>query len=140
MPKRLELASNGPNLSATQERALLALLSEKTILAASEACGVPYRTLTRWLADSDFRAEYQRRLDDLVEAATSSLKRSLSGAVDVLMEIAEDREAPPGARISAARALLENGLRYTELTDLSRRLEAIESAISEDKDTNLRTL
>lgn len=134
MPKRenrLEMASNGRILSAAQERALTALLSERTILAASQAAKIPYRTMTRWLADEEFKAEYQQRLDELVEAASSSLKRSLSGAVDVLREIAEDGEAPPGARISAARTLLENGLRYTETMDVLRRLEDIENAIKD---------
>ena len=70
-------------------------------------------------------------MDALVADASLDLQRSLSGAVAVLREIAENSEAPPAARISAARALLENGLRYSELTDVLRRLEVIEDAIAD---------
>lgn len=136
MIKRPEVAENDRILTATQERALSALLSERTIQGASEASGVPYRTITRWMQQEAFSREYRARLDALVNDATSTLKKSLTGAVEVLREIAENSEAPPTSRISAARTLLDSGLRYIETLDIIQRLEAVEDAVADNQKTN----
>ena len=83
-----------------------------------------------------FSREYRARLDALVNDAASSLKKSLTGAVEVLREIAENAEAPPNARISAARTLLDSGLRYIETLDIIQRLEAVEDAVADNQKTN----
>lgn len=133
MLKCPEMAENDRILTAAQERALSALLSERTIQAASEASGVPYRTITRWLQQKAFSREYRARLDTLVNDAASNLKKSLTGAVEVLQEIAENAEAPPNARISASRTLLDSGLRYIETLDILSRLEAVEVAVADNQ-------
>ena len=136
MPESQRMAENDRILTAAQERALSALLSERTIQGASEASGVPYRTLTRWMQQEAFSREYRARLDALVNDAASSLKKSLTGAVEVLREIAENAEAPPNARITAAKTLLDSGLRYFETLDILQRLEAVEDAIADNQKTH----
>lgn len=136
MPESQRMAENDRILTAAQERALSALLSERTIQGASETSGVPYRTITRWMQQEAFSREYRARLDALVNDAASSLKKSLTGAVEVLREIAENAEAPPNARISAARTLLDSGLRYIETLDIIQRLEAVEDAVADNQKTN----
>ena len=128
------MAENGRNLTAAQERALMALLSSRTLQEASKASGVAYRTLSRWMAEEAFSRAYRERLDSLVVEAASAIKQSLSSAVSVLRRITEDECIGAGYRISAARALLDAGLRYTETIDILQRLEAIENAI-DDQDT-----
>ena len=135
MPESQRMAENDRILTAAQERALSALLSERTIQGASEASGVPYRTITRWMQQEAFSREYRARLDALVDDAASSLKKSLTGAVEVLREIAENAEAPPNSRISAARTLLDSGLRYIETLDIIQRLEAVEDAVADNQKT-----
>ena len=135
MIKCPEVAESDRILTAAQERALSALLSERTIQGASEASGVPYRTITRWMQQEAFSREYRARLDALVDDAASSLKKSLTGAVEVLREIAENAEAPPNSRISAARTLLDSGLRYIETLDIIQRLEAVEDAVADNQKT-----
>ena len=52
-------AGHGAKLEAVRDRAVLALLSEKTITKAATRCGVNERTLRRWLADDDdFKAAH----------------------------------------------------------------------------------
>ena len=133
MIKRPEMAETDRILTAAQERALSALLSERTIQGASEASGVPYRTITRWMQQEAFSREYRARLDALVDDAASGLKKSLTGAVEVLREIAENAEAPPNARISASKTLLDSGLRYIETLDILSRLEAVEVAVADNQ-------
>lgn len=124
---RPRMAGDGRKLTAAQERAITALLSERSIQAAADASGIAYRTLSRWLSSEPFATEYRTRLDLLVEGAAAEIRQALSGAVETLRTICEDASASPGYRISAARALLEAGLRYVELTDILRRLEALEA-------------
>jgi len=44
----------------------------------------------------------------------------------VLSEVMGDAAAHPGARVSAARAVLESGLRLAELVSLSERVTELE--------------
>ena len=59
----------------------------------------------------------------MVDDAAADLKRTLSPAVKALREIVSDEEQSASARISAARSLLEFGLRYSEFTDILKELE-----------------
>ena len=86
------------------------------------------------MADKAFSRAYRERIDSLVVEAAGEIKQSLSGAVHTLRRICEDECASCGYRISAARALLDAGLRYTETVDILQRLEEIEDAIADDKD------
>lgn len=105
---------------------MAALLTSSTKAeAAAKAC-ISDRQLRRYLDEPGFRAEYQRRKAALVEAATTQLQSSLTGAVQALSEIAEDQAAASMARIQAARAILLYCIRYTETADILPRLEKLE--------------
>lgn len=115
-------------MTERQQRALAALIRSPTIEAAATAAGIGYTTLRRWLKEDDaFRSAYQAELTGLVEAAAAQAKQSLAPALSTLREIVEDPEVGAAARISAARALLDYGLKLTEIADIIPRLEALEN-------------
>ena len=114
-------------MTEKQARALAALLSEPTQAAAAKKVGISARTMRRYLAEPDFAEAYQQAHTQLVENATKQIQRGLSSAVDTLYEIATDKNAGKTARVSAARALLEHGLRYTEAVNILERLQALEA-------------
>lgn len=116
----------GDILTPKQSKALAALLTQPTKEQAARAAGVGLTTLKRYLDDPDFRAAYQQALSELVADATAQAKQSLSPALSCLREIVEDGEQGATARISAARSLLEYGLRLTEMYDIVRELEDAE--------------
>ena len=109
-----------------KDRALAALLSEPTQAAAAKKLGISARTIRRYMAEPDFREAYQQAHARLVEDATQRMQRGLSSAVDTLQEIATDTEAGKTARVAAARSLLEQALKYTELSDLLGRIAKLE--------------
>lgn len=109
-----------------QTQALAALLTQPTKERAAQAAGIGVTTLKRYLADPLFQAEYQKAVSSLIEDAATQAKQSLSPALSTLREIVEDTEQPASARISAARSLLEYGLRLTEINDILRDLEGLE--------------
>ena len=101
-------------MNRTKERALAALIANPTHEGAAKAAGISSRTLRRYLQDDEFREEYERRCAALVTEASSRLMRSTGAAIDALLEVSQDANGPPYARVSAARALLDANLRYSE--------------------------
>lgn len=106
------------DLSPNEYKALQALLTHPSKTEAAEAAGVSLRTLQRYLADEQFQAAYREAFQELVTDATRQVQQSLSPAIRALRSIVEDDGENASARISAARALLEYGLRMTELSDI----------------------
>lgn len=87
-----------------------------------------------YLQDDDFVREYDLRRQELIRAATAQLQQSLSVAVAALRDILQDDETSTTARIAAAKVLLEHGLKYSELYDLFRRLQAVEATLQQSDD------
>lgn len=113
-----------------QQKALVALIRAPTIEAAAETAGVGYSTLRRWMReDTEFKIAYRAALDELLQDASAQAKQSLSPALKALGEIVEDEGQPATARISAARSILEYGLKLTETVDILARLDALEGSL-----------
>ena len=60
---------------------------------------------------------------------TRQAQQSLSPALSVLRGIVEDDSEAAKVRVTAARSLLEYGLRLTEITDILRDLEGAENVL-----------
>lgn len=52
-----------------------------------------------------------------------------SDTVDALQAIVRDDAAADPARVAAARALLEYGLKFAEITDINRRIDRLEGLL-----------
>jgi len=53
----------------------------------------------------------------------------MGGALDVLVAIMRDSQCQPGPRVSAARAVLECGLKLAELVTLAERVSELEKRL-----------
>lgn len=116
-------------LSAKQERALACLLSEATATEAARKAKVGLSTLMRWMNEEHFRNAYQAARGQLLDAALAKLQGASSDAVATLKNLMEREDVPAAARISAARSILDLGLRLREQMEISERLQLIEQAI-----------
>lgn len=123
--------ANSGALSAKQGKAIAALLSSKTVLGAAELAGVSARTLTRWLADDDFKAALLEAESEAIDAATRRLIGLQSAAIDTLQETLGDRKALPGIRMRAAQSILDFLMKLRDLRNIEKRLAALEAIISE---------
>ena len=119
-------------LTANQSRALTALLACSTRKEAAQAAGLSERTLRAYLENEEFLTEYRRAFAALIEESTREAQRAMQPALATLRNICEDEECPPAARISAARSLMDMGLKLTEQNDILARLEVLERAYHED--------
>ena len=117
------------DLTAKQERALVALMGARTLDDAAVRAEVGQRTLRRWLQQDAFQAAFRRLRQDAMGAATAHLQNVAWEAVEALRSILTDDAAPPGARVSAARTLLDQAQRAVELEDLALRIDQLEARV-----------
>lgn len=119
-------------LTNRQQAALAALLTNPTRAAAARACGLSEKTL--WMYEHQ-NAEFQQALADaragVIQQAAQSLGTCYPRAVEVLRQLMDDPKQAASVRVSAARALLEFGLRYAEAADFDRRLRDLEGVLEE---------
>lgn len=115
------------------EKAMAALLTSDTQMEAAAKCGIAERTLRGYLADPVFFAEYQRRKRRLVSDATRQIQASYQSAIKALREIVESKESKESDKISAARTLLEYGLRLTETNEIMIRIEELERNVQDEQ-------
>lgn len=116
-------------MTPKKQKALIALLTQPTKEKAASAAGITSKTLRSYLDDEEFRAEYKKAFASLVEDATRKVQQTLEPAVAVLREIMEDNDENGQVRVSAARSVLEYGLKLTEQTDILTRLTELEAAV-----------
>lgn len=91
-----------------KERALDALLTERTFSAAADKAGISRRTLYSFLhEDLEFAREYRARvrLLGIERAEREMLDRD--AALDAIREIMGDSKAPAAVRLKAAERLLD---------------------------------
>jgi phage terminase small subunit len=112
-----------------QQKAIAALIETGTIKEAASVAGVGQTTIFRWLQDPKFRRAYKDARTKLVEVAISQVQRACGEAVLVLQGIMNDRELSPGPRVSAARAVLEQAIKTSQLEDILLRLEKVEAKL-----------
>lgn len=113
-------------LTGPQTKAIAALMTATTIVAAAKTAGCSERSIRRWLKEPHFAealneaqretlAAVQRRMASLSLAATSALARAL------------DDGKPIGAQLRAADIVFARGQQIRELNELETRLAALES-------------
>lgn len=116
------------NSERLREKAVSALLSEKTVERAAKKCNVTRQTMHRWLRDAEFRAAYQEAKAEMLRTATRSLTRNSAKAADTLARIFMGRPKPnQSANVSAATATLRLALDAFALEDLDERLRKLEN-------------
>ncbi|MGH9834952.1 MAG: hypothetical protein ACRD9Y_18180 [Blastocatellia bacterium] len=117
-------------LTPKQVGAIEALLSEPTTTIAAKSAGVGEATLFRWLNDPDFSAAYRDARGRLLERALTILQASSTDAAECLRDIVRNKKAPVYARLSAAKTILEIGLKAREALEVEERLRALEERLN----------
>ena len=110
-----------------------ALLVHPTIEAAADAAGISRRTAHRYLELEVVKAALVRSLDAAMGQATRRAVAAMTQAIRTLEAIHTDGAQPTGARVSAARAILDAGPRLREALDLAERVSALEQQMARDK-------
>lgn len=117
---------------SARETVAAAIAAGSTVVAAAETAGVGRVTVHRWLQEAEFRQRIAELRREMTGRAIGRLADRMAKAVDVLAEVLESPIAT--ARLKAAIALLELGLRAVTLADVQARVEAIEERLSHASD------
>lgn len=112
---------------------LAGLISAGSIRGAAQACGCSATTIRKRLADPVFKEEYDKAKSELLTEATGELVARLNDSTAVLAEIMTDAAAPPGVRLQAADCVLRHAARYLTLSEIERRISALEATDNEEK-------
>jgi hypothetical protein len=109
-----------------------ALLSQPSLETAADASGISRITAWRWLKDPAVLTRLREARREAMNRAIARLQEAATEAVDCLCQVQRDGESE-SARVAAARCILEQSLRATELSDVLDRLDAIEQTIKVQK-------
>ena len=108
---------------------MAALLTCKSRAEASRQCGLALRTLQDYEKVPEFAEALERGRREVLADAAHRISAGYSNTVDALQAIVQDDSAADPARVAAARALLEYGLKFAEITDVNRRLDRLEETL-----------
>lgn len=117
----------------SDECVIAALLSTPTLDAAAQQCGLSVRQLYTRRQNPDFIRKLREAQGDALEGAVRYLQHSTATAASTLVEICENGQEQN--RLTAARTLLDQAAKLTEVVDFSRRLEALERMEAEGDET-----
>jgi hypothetical protein len=67
--------------------------------------------------------------DESLSAATGRLQAGSERVVQVLLQVAEDKNAPASARVAAANHFLTYAYKAAELEDITQQIEEIKQAL-----------
>ena len=124
--RKRQMSGHGEKLRHKQECAIAALLVAPSVTAAAQQIGVNENTLLRWLKDAAFQTTYRDARRAVVQQAIVQVQRATGEAVETLRRVMHDAEAPAGAKVSAAKTILETAIKAVEVEDLEVRLAALE--------------
>ncbi len=124
-------------MNRRQWRFVAALATAPTIEAAASGAGIGERTAYTYLKAPAAKAALAQALDDAQGLATRRVVAEMIAAVATLAEIHKDPEAPAGARVSAARSILNAGPKLREALDLAERVAELEERITGGAGANL---
>lgn len=115
-------------LTADRQKAILALLSEPTIVKAADSVGIDHSTLYRWLKEPEFSKAYREARRESFRHAIALTQKYAPIAVQALVKIVADPKSADSAKVSASTALLKFSRESIELDDVVQRVEALEQA------------
>ena len=123
-----EKGGHGAKSEAVRERAIVALLSEKTVTDAAAKAGVNEKTLRRWLSEDEaFQAEYAAARQAAFDAGIHRVQALTARAVDTLAELLDDTDHP-NVRLGAARTVTEIAIHQHDAATILMRLDELDAA------------
>lgn len=111
-------------LSDSQIRAIAALASGQNQSETALAAGVSPRTIYRWLREEEFLNALQIERQKILDSVVLRLTEASLTSVKTLLEISQDRNAEPSARVSASRTILSFAFQGSD--DLNRAIAIVQ--------------
>ena len=117
-------------LTPKRRRFVAALMSSRTRAAAARVAGISEKTAERWVKDAAIKAALAEAQSGALTQVTRQLVDAMTKALETLESVHLDSDNAASARVSAARAILDGGLKYVELVDLTERVAKLEGVVN----------
>jgi hypothetical protein len=115
-------------LNTRQTRAILALLTAKTLAEAAKKAGVGESTLREWMGQLAFRTRLRAARAQLIDETITALVRESKAAVAALVRNLDPKK-PPEVQVRAAKALLDQ-LAKVMLADLQAQIDDLREQVA----------
>ncbi len=127
-PRRKAIRKPKGMLKVREDRILASVMSTASYVDAAKACNLSRFTIREVMNRPHVQAEYERRRMEVMQGISSAARLGGAEGIAALREVANDRDAPPMARVVAGKALVDLAVKASELEDLLGRLDRIEKA------------
>ncbi|NLX42137.1 MAG: hypothetical protein GXY79_01510 [Chloroflexi bacterium] len=124
------MADSG-TLTTAQRRFIASLMGARSVRDAAKKAKISERTAYRYLRDPAVKTALRELLDEAEGQAVRLAVDAMTEAIKTLSTIHKNPKAPTGARVSAARAILECAPRLREALDLAERVTELEQNLGE---------
>lgn len=124
---------NERKLTPKQKKAIAALFTEPTILAAADKIHVNPGTIHRWLDEPDFQAALKEAESQAVDAAARKLASLSEQAGKVIEDLLYSPKAAPGIRLRAAISVFDWIIKLRTYNDLETEILALNQKLDEIK-------
>jgi phage terminase small subunit len=114
-------------LSQKQLKAIPYFVSSSTVSEGAKNAGITAKTYYAWMKNPDFAAELQAQRDVVKNAALETLEKSMTKAVDKLVELLDTKDER--VRRGVCNDIIELVFRHKENKELARRLAVIEEKL-----------
>ncbi len=115
-------------LTPSQERAIGALLTARSVAAAARQANVGESSIRRWLhEDENFQLKLRGLRDESLTHAAFQLQQGASEAAGVMRDVVKGDTRVDSARASIIRAAVEFGFRSRIYDDVVSRLKVVEA-------------
>jgi AcrR family transcriptional regulator len=122
------MRGHGEKKSRKLDAFIAGLLSRQTVEDAAAAAGISTASAYRWMRDPDVVERLRQARREAWGRAMAQLQEAGPEAVESLRKILREAEGE-SPRVSAARTILELGVRVVELGDIEERIEKLEAIV-----------
>ena len=118
----------------TDNQLISALLTCPTIKSASDAVGLSEQSVYSRLRKPDFREKLQNARNTQFQVISSKLEDANFKALDVLINILDDKEVSAGIKVRASQTLLDLSLKNREQADIINRIQSLEEMLKSQEE------
>ena len=101
-----------------------ALVTADTYSEGAKRAGISRKTLYKWLKKPEFKAEFERRRDEVASEALGMLSQSMTKAVETLVGLLDNKD--DRLKRLTAKDIIDFMIRHKELKNLELRIQRIE--------------
>lgn len=106
-----------------------ALISNPTVRAAAQVCGVCETQIYARLRTKAFREKYDAARLEVLQQSTAYIQGIVSEAIQKMRNVMNDPDASQQVQLNAAEAIIRNSLKLTEQADIMAQLAEIKKAV-----------